>query len=173
MKSKLHDERYPISTQALFGVFTDRAFYEARYTSNRTRHEFLELGEKNGQFVIDVRQFIVVDLQRVPVLLRKLARSENVLRTRMVWDVKPGADGGYRGTHSFHVDGVPVNVGGSMQLMPDGAGCINRIRLDISSSIPLIGGKVAGFVAEKAEGALTKNYQQTRRYLAERGLAPA
>lgn len=173
MKSKNHDEHYPLATEALFRVFTDPAFYEERYTSDRTRHQFIELGERDGQFIIDVRQFLIVDHARMPALLRKLARNENVLHTRMVWELKPGADGSYRGTHSLHVDGVPVNVKGSMKLVPEGAGCVNHLRLDISSSIPLIGGKIAEFIAGKAEGALVKNYQHTRRYLAARGLVPA
>lgn len=171
MPSKQHQERYPLAAADLFRVFTDPAFYEARYTSDRTRHEFAELGARGDQFVIDVRQFVKVDPKRVPSLLSKLVRSENVVHTRITWNLKPNADGSYTGTHAFRIEGVPVEVKGSMRLQPAGdAACTNEIKLDISCSIPLIGGKVAGFIADKTTGALDKNYQHTCGYLKNCGL---
>ncbi|MFP5441437.1 MAG: DUF2505 domain-containing protein [Gammaproteobacteria bacterium] len=170
---KQHEERYPLSVEEMFRIFTDPAFYEARYSGSSARHEFVALGTRGGQFVCDVRQHLLVDSNRVPALARKLIREENVLHTRMVWELAAGPNGERRGNHSFRIEGVPVEVKGTMQLVPDGKGCINRIALDISCSIPLIGGKIAGMLGERADKMLDRNYVNTCRYLKEQGLVIA
>lgn len=170
---KQHEERYPVSVEEMFRIFTDPAFYEARYSGGSARYEFLELGTRGNQFVCDVRQYLVVDSNRIPALARKLVREENVLHTRMVWELASGPGGERRGSHSFRIDGVPVEVKGTMRLAPEGKGCVNHIALEISCSIPLIGGKIAGMLGDRADRMLDRNYVNTCRYLKDQGLTTA
>lgn len=63
--------------------------------------------------------------------------------------------------------GSPVTMGGTMTIEPDGDGCVLRIRGTVKAGIPLIGGKLEGFVGGEAQRTLADEYAFTRRWLAE------
>ncbi|MFZ5723337.1 MAG: DUF2505 domain-containing protein [Pseudomonadota bacterium] len=168
-----HEDRYPLSAEDMYRVFCDRAFYEARYAKGG-RYEFVEFGARGNQFIVDVRQFIALRSDtKIPALARRFVRDENVLRTTIRWNLEPDAGGERRGTHSFRIEGVPVEIDGTMRLVPVSGGCVNHIALDIRCTIPLIGGTVAAMLGERAGRTLARNQESTNRYLRERGLIPA
>ena len=55
--------------------------------------------------------------------------------------------------------GVPVSIKGTMVLSGDAKGCTNTVVLDVTSSIPLIGKKLAEFVGETAAAEGQKEYE--------------
>lgn len=169
-----HEERYPLPAEDIFRVFTDPGFYDARYSGGSARYEFLELGVRGGRFVVDVKQYLKVrEGTDLPAIARPFVRAENVLRTTMAWDLAPVNGGEYRGTHSFRIEGVPVDVQGTMRLSPLGGGCVNRIALQIRCNVPIVGGKIAAMIGERAGRMLVRNEENTRRYLLDRGLTTA
>lgn len=169
-----HEDRYVLPVDVMFGVFSDPVFYEKRYSGGSARYEFLELGVRGGRFVIDVRQYLRVrEGTDLPAVVRPFVRAENVLRTTMIWELAPDLAGAHRGTHSFRIEGVPVDVQGNMRLQPRDGGCVNHIDMEIRCNVPLIGGKIASMIGNRAERMLARNDENTRSYLRERGLASA
>lgn len=171
MKKMLHEDRYPLPVDDMFRVFTTRAFYEDRYSRSDGRYEFLHFGPRSGRFVVDVKQRMSLRAgSELPSFVRRFVREENVLHTVMEWDLQSTASGERHGVHRFHIDGVPVDVKGTMRMSPQAGGCINRIELNVHCAIPLIGGKIAALLAERAERSLSKNYESTCAWLRTQGL---
>lgn len=166
-----HEDIYPVGTDVLFSVYTDRDFYESRFNA-AGELEMLHFGERGGRFVIDMKRHIKVRPDaRIPPIARKFVRDVNVAHTVMEWDLSQGAS--RRGVHRFRIEGVPLEVVGSMHLEPRATGCANRMVLEVKCSIPLIGGKIAEMAADRAGKTLGKDYISTLKYLRERGLVEA
>ncbi|MFZ5756225.1 MAG: DUF2505 domain-containing protein [Pseudomonadota bacterium] len=167
-----HEDRYPLPVEDMFRVFTEKDFYEARYAGTDGRYEFVEFGPRGNTFVIDVKQHMKLRKgTALPAFAQRFVRDENILRTTIEWDMTGGSE--RRGVHRFRIDGVPVEVQGSMRMSPAADGCRNLIELNVTCSIPLIGGQIARMIAERAGASLKKNHDSTLRYLVARGLVPA
>lgn len=170
---KIHQENfYPLDVEQLFNVFTDKTYFEKFYSKGDGSFEFMECGERNGKFVIHVRRNIPLKKGAdIPALVKKFIGDAVVLHTTMEWEKT--RDNIFRGTYRFSADGVPVEVSGSMGLEPVEGGCVHRMDVNITCSIPLIGGKIAAMAGERAEKILQKDYAKTTAYLQDAGLIHA
>lgn len=159
---------YDISSDALYAVFTDRAYYDAYYGRSEAEYEFVEFGARGGRFIVDVRRHVRLKPgAHVPALVKKFVREVNVLHLVMEW--KQGENGVHHGTYRFEIEGMPVDIRGSTFIEPKGTGCVHRMDVNVTCGIPLIGGKIAAMAGERAEKSLTKDYEATLRYLREQG----
>lgn len=166
-----HEDIYPVPVDSLFEVFTDRAFYESRF-SGSGELELVHFGPRGGRFVIDMRRHVVTRPDaKIPPLVKRFVRDVNVVHTVMEWDLSKGD--ARRGVHRFRIEGMPLEVVGSAHLEPRPAGCANRMVLEVKCSVPLIGGKIAEMAGERAHSTLDKDYKATMKYLRERGLVQA
>jgi len=87
-----------------------------------------------------------------------LSPKQHVTQT----DVWSAADSKGRRSGTFAVEskGAPVRLHGTLQLVPRGAkGCTNTIDVTVECGVPLIGGKIADFVAGDTRRAL--DHEQT------------
>ena len=167
-----HEDIYPLPVADMLAVFTSRAFYDDRFASATGEIEFVEFGERGGRFVIDIRRHVAMRPgTHVPAIARKFIRDVNVTHTRMEWDLSKGET--HRGTYRFHIEGLPVDISGNMHLEPRAGGCVERVDMTIACSIPLIGGKIASMAGERAEKALARDAENTRKYLRRAGLVTA
>ncbi len=167
-----HEDIYTLAPGELFAVFTDRAFYEERYAKSEGETEFVHFGPRGGRFVIDVRRHVRMRAgAKIPAIAQRFVRDVNVFHTVMEWDLSKGES--HRGTYRFEIERVPVEVAGHMHLEPHAAGARNRIEANVRCSIPLVGGKIAEMLGEKAGGALKKDYESTLAYLRDKGLVTA
>lgn len=163
-----HEDIFPLPVETLFEVFTDRAYYESRFAGNGEL-ELVHFGPRGGRFVIDMRRHVVTRPDaKIPPLVKRFVRDVNVLHTVMEWDLSKGDS--HRGVHRFRIEGVPLDVVGNMHLEPRPGGCANRMLLEVTCSIPLIGGKIAAMAGERAGRTLTREFNGTMKYLREKGL---
>lgn len=173
MRKYHHEDRYPLPVADMYRLFTDRVFFEERYRLSGDQTEFAWFGPRNGRFIIDVRRHIRLKAgTQVPALARRFVRDVYVLHTQLDWDNSDGLavrTGNYR----FEVEGVPVQVAGTMRLAPQGTGSSNCIDVTIDCNIPLVGGKIAEMVGERVDSTMARDYQSTLRYLREHGLVVA
>lgn len=167
-----HEDLYPLSAEALFKVFTDRAFYEERFAASGGETEFLHFGPRGGRFVIDIRRHVTMRKgTQIPAFARRFVRDVNVMHTIMEWDLSQGES--RRGTCRFEIERLPAEVYGNMHLEPRANGCANRVDLTVHCSIPLVGGKIAEMMGERAGRSLHRDYESTRNYLVRKGLVTA
>jgi hypothetical protein len=166
---KLHRENaYPVAPGVLYGVFTDRAYYESALARGGDEWEFVEFGPRGKAFVVNTRRHIRLrNSASVPALARKFVREVNVMHTVSEWT--DAGDGRYTGRYSFEFEGVPVTIAGRLRIEPRGAGCVHLIDVDVDCSIPLIGGKIAAMMAERAEKSMLREYEEMCAWLRAQG----
>ncbi len=88
---------------------------------------------------------------------RFLPKDRRVVET---FDWAPAAgDGTRRGTWKADIPGAPARLGGTMRLEPTATGSRYTIEGQVKVSVPLIGGKAEGFIAEMVHRLAVKEHE--------------
>ena len=153
MKIKaLHQYNQDVDT--VFSRFHDPDFMKDKYAGIGARQiEVLECAGGDGRYTVKVRREVPAD---VPGILKKFLNPWNTLVQTEHWEGQAG--GPWRCKISIEIAGVPVSLGGEMELRSQEGGCVNDVRLEVKCGIPLIGGKLADFVGGDAEKAIQAEY---------------
>jgi Protein of unknown function (DUF2505) len=149
---------YQRSAATVFAVLTD--FDRVREKYEALGHGEVELisreEDKEGGVTLVTRR--VVPLELPGFAKRVLSPRQSVTQTD-TWS-GPDTDGVRTGTFAAVAKGTPVQVSGTMRLAPSGTRrCTNITDVTVDCKIPLIGGKVAGFVAGDTRRAV--DHEQT------------
>lgn len=136
---------YPCTADEVLDVLTDPELVRRKYEALGHRDVTLverDVAPDGGVRIVTRR---VVPLQLPGFAKRVLSPRQSVTQT----DVWSGPDdrGARTGTFEVAAAGTPVRVHGTLLLEPHGTrGCSNTIDVTVECSLPLIGGKIAGFV---------------------------
>ena len=157
---------YPAGPEQVYAMLVDPEFLRAKAASSGdTDVVVVESGPAAGGHRFVSRRTVALD---VPAFAKKLINPKNVLTQTDVW-ADPAADGSRTGTWQVDAKGVPVAMSGTMTLRPaPGGGTAAEIDGEVSSSVPLVGGKVAAYVAKEAEADLDRDHEFAVRWLKER-----
>lgn len=71
----------------------------------------------------------------------------------------PDADGTRHGTVTASFGGAPMSVDGTLGLRPHGASAVIDVVIHVKASVPLVGGKIEGFVGDMFMRALRREEQ--------------
>ena len=157
---------YPSSPEQVYAMLIDPEYVRAKAEhAGDTDVVIEESGPSADGFRLVSRRTVALD---VPGFAKKLLSPKNVLTETDVW-AEPAADGSRSGTWQVEAKGVPVAMSGTTTLSPrpDG-GTVGEIDGEVTSSVPLIGGKFASFVAKEAEVDLNRDHEFAVRWLKER-----
>ncbi|MBQ0753814.1 MAG: DUF2505 domain-containing protein [Gammaproteobacteria bacterium] len=161
---------YPVSARQLVDILTDKAFFAARFEMSAIENYHFDTFEKVGdELVIRVRQEVSLRPGNVPVFARKFIGNAYSLMQEYIWtetECEP-----YHAHYRFAVGNAPVDVSGSISVTDHDGKAQQIIRVNVTSSVPLIGNKIAALVAEKVESGLDSTYRGTMRYIEERILS--
>ena len=155
---------YQRSTKAVFGVLTDFDLVRQKYQA--LGHADIELVnfEKHADGGVTLVTRRVVPLELPGFAKRVLSPRQNVTQTD-TWTA-PDAHGVRTGTFTVAAARTPVQVDGTMRLAPSGTRrCTNEITATVRCNIPLIGGKIAGFVAGDTRRAIDHEQAWTSDHL--------
>lgn len=154
------EHKYNVDVDSLFALFQDPEFIIERYLETGSPSaSLLELSDDDG-VVIRVERVVEVD---VPAFLGKFMQpTTQVLQTEH-WHGEPG--GPYVNDMQVEIKGTPVKLHLGMQLQARGKGCVNLVEIDTKCGIPLIGSKIADFVARDAERTANLEYDFIKSYL--------
>jgi len=156
---------YEFSAKRVFAVLTDFDLVRAKYESlGHTDVELVSHDEgPDGAVTIVTRRVVPLEL---PGFAKKVLSPRQRVTQTDAWSA-PDPAGVRTGTFVVDATGTPVRVQGSLRLAPEGArACTNVIDTVVDCRIPLIGGKVAGFVAGDTRRAVDHELTWTRAYLA-------
>lgn len=154
------EHKYDVSVDSLFALFQDPEFILERYLETGSLSaSLLELSDDDG-VVIRVERVVQVD---VPAFLSKFMQPTTHVLQAEHWQGNAG--GPYVNDMQVEIKGTPVKLHISMELLAKGKGCVNRVEINTRCSIPLIGGKIADFVARDAERTANLEYDFIRAYL--------
>ncbi len=129
----------------------------------QSKHE--ALGAKNinlAQFDASEASLNVIIEREVPAdvpkAMKKFLGDWNLVKQTEAWTGTPGE--GYNCKIEIDIHGVPVTIKGTMELSPEGEGCVNSVFLDIKCGIPLVGKKLADLVGSQSKKSMREEYQQ-------------
>ncbi|MGD9701763.1 MAG: DUF2505 domain-containing protein [Acidimicrobiia bacterium] len=144
---------YQRPAEVVFAVLTDFDCVCEKYEALGHRHVELIARDEDADGGVTLVTRRVVPLELPGFAKKVLSPSQSVTQT----DVWSAADekGVRTGTFDVVGKGTPVRVHGSMRLAPNGKrGCTNATTASIECKVPLIGGKIAGFVAGDTKRAI-------------------
>ena len=158
---------YQRSADEVFAVLTDFDCVIEKYEA--LGHRDVELVSRDehadGGLTLVTRRVVPLEL---PGFAKKvLSPSQSVTQT----DVWSAVDENGVRTATFDVvgKGTPVHVHGDMRLAPNGKSrCNNVTNVSIDCKVPLIGGKIAGFVAGDTKRAVAHEQVWIKDHLAAR-----
>lgn len=149
---------YQRSATTVRDVLTD--FDRVREKYEALGHSDVELVSRDvgddGEVTLVTRRVVPLEL---PGFAKKVLSPRQSVTQTDTWSA-PDADGVSNGTFAVVGKGTPVQVRGTMKLAPASARrCTNVIRVTVECKIPLIGGKIADFVAGDTRRAV--DHEQT------------
>ncbi len=158
--SALH--KYPYPLDQVIAAFMSADFYRSKFAAVGARSvEVLEERRGDDSYIIVTQR--EVPLQGVPSVLKSFLGSWNRISQRERWEQ---AGDEFFNELQITAAGVPVDLSGTMMLRPEGSGCVNDVHMQVSCSVPLVGGKLVEFVAENTQRGLADEYRVISEYLA-------
>lgn len=137
--------RYGAPVDAVVDMFAQPDAVRARYEGMGHRDvEVLECERGDGTLRVRTRRVVDVDL---PGFARKVLSPTNTMVQTDEW--RAAGDGSWDGTFTVDVQGAPVQLRGSMRLVPAGDdACENTVTIRMDVKVPLVGGKIADWVGK-------------------------
>ena len=158
-----HTYEHPADT--VFAALTDVDAVRAKYEAIGQRDVNLvrrDLGDDGSVTLVTTR---VVPLDVPGFAKRFLSPSQTVTQTDE-W-AAPDPGGVRDGTFRVEGKGTPVSVRGTLHLAPTGpSSCTDVSVVTIECKVPLVGGKIADFVAKDTRAAVDHEQTWLREHLA-------
>ncbi len=159
MKLSLAHE-YDYDLQVVWAAFTDAGFIQAKYEGVGARAiRIQQCSESDEGFDLVVEREVELD---APALLQSFLGAWNKVVQTEHWRQVHGE---YVNEFSVSSAGIPVNIEGVGLLKRDDEGCIYEIDVHITSEVPLVGNKLAQFVAESTERSLDEEFDYISEHL--------
>lgn len=129
--------------EVVLRMLTDVGFYRGKYDALGFKGISVE-EDAEGQkgFTVLARYQAAADMS-VPKWAQRVLPQQVHVQQKDHWDVGTG-----RGTLEIRVGNVPVDITASMQLTASDGGCVNRLDWHFACTVPLLGKRIADFVAD-------------------------
>lgn len=105
-----------------------------------------------------------VGAEKLPSVVRSLHRGDLFVDRHESWTI---IEGRYSGIAQATVSGIPGEITAHTELRSRGEGTLLEITGEVRIRIPLVGGKLEGFVAEQVTHLLAREAEYSAQWLAE------
>jgi hypothetical protein len=141
MKRVSHTLTYPGTTvETVYGMFADPAFRTAVSEAQRVIDFSCDITPSGAGMKVKLQEAHGTD--RIPSFAQKLVGNEIRFIREESWTSPSGAD------VQVTIPDKPADMNGSTSLTQTGEDVIQQIDLGVKVSIPLVGGKLEGLVAD-------------------------
>ena len=159
---------YAAPPDVVFMMMTDPDVLAARYGALGHRDiritEHRESGD--GAATVASRRSVPMD---VPGFAKRFLSPTNTIEQHDRWNT-PAADGSRSGTWEVSAKGVPVTTGGTLRITPGAKRTtVVEVTGEVTSSVPIVGSKLAGFVAGDVQRTLSAEEAFNDDYLEQHG----
>ena len=155
---------YKHSADSVFAVLTDVDLIRAKYEAlGQSGIELLSRDEADdGSLTIVTRRIVRLDL---PGFAKRVLSPRQTVTQTDAWSA-PDAKGTRVCTFTVDAKGTPVKIAGTLRLARKGArACTDTTDVTIECKVPLIGGKLADFVAGDTRRAVDHEHAWTSSHL--------
>ena len=136
---------YAAPPDAVFTMMTDPDVLTAKYAAlGHADVRITEHAVERAAVTVCSKRSVPMD---VPGFAKRFLSARNTVEQRDHWEA-PASDGSRTGTWQVRAAGVPVTAGGTLRITPGPKHTtVVEIAGEVTSSVPLVGGKLAAFVA--------------------------
>lgn len=127
---------YPADVDAVVAMLSDPEFQRGRTARLKPENLDCQVAPAGEGFRAQVSG--AVTPTRLPAVASKLIRSAVSFSVTETWS-GPAADGGRTGDLAVSVKGAPVQVGGTMKMLPGQGSTTVELDLDLRVTVPLVG----------------------------------
>ncbi len=151
----------PFSVEKVYQTYGDPTHIEEKQRFLGSRNINIQQCDQNPtSFDLKVVREVPAE---APAMLKKFIADWNRLSQEEHWEGNP--TDGYHAHMIVAIEGVPVSIRGEIELRPDGDGCLHSLVLEFECNIPLVGKKLAEFVAGKTEETMRSEFAFVVDYL--------
>lgn len=155
---------FSVPAARLCEVLTSKAFFDARHAlSGASQYRYDAFGDTEHGFLVRIVRQLDLSARQVPGFARRFVGESAALTMEFLWTHTQAPP--YRAELRCSIGRLPVNVQGSMTIDDEGGAARQTLALDIDSSLPLVGGKLAALVAAQLDKGLQSDYRATMAYL--------
>ncbi|MFE8070867.1 DUF2505 domain-containing protein [Marinobacteraceae bacterium S3BR75-40.1] len=154
---------FEASPERLLDTFFDEKAIKAKNDAlgyRNVRVVALERSEDTARLVV---QREVQASAPIPSALKSFHQEWSSIEQEEHWE--RGSDGQWQCELRIRVKGVPVKLRGAMTLQEEGQRTTNCIRLKVDCNVPLMGKKIARFLAEDSRVKMDAEYEVLRNQL--------
>jgi hypothetical protein len=164
-----HEHEFAVPPSKLLEVLTSRAYFEARFAMSGVDDFWFDAYEETERgFLIRVLRELEIRSDKVPAFARRFLGQHYTLTQEFLWTRR--AELPYRAEYRFKLGDIPVTVFGEMRITGENGHAGQQYRVEVDSTVPVIGRKLVGLVSERVDKALESDYRGTLKYLRQQGL---
>lgn len=157
---------YQGSVAQVHSAFADEHFWLARLEDSGADDAILDSLEIAADGTVAVTTTQVLRADRLPGFVTQLHRDDLHITRKESWSAIV-ADRS-TATIAAHIPGAPVATHGAGNLYPNGAGSTVDLRITVEVKIPLVGGKVEGFIGSQLAELLISEQRFTTAWILDR-----
>ncbi|MGM0766580.1 MAG: DUF2505 domain-containing protein [Pseudomonadota bacterium] len=154
------EQPYETGLDRVLGAFFDESQIQtknARLGARNLRIAELQRDETFGKLVIEREMTTSAE---VPGILASFHREWNQVRQEEHWFRKDDAE--WHCEFRVHIKNVPAKIQGIMKLKGSRERCTNHVSLNVRCDVPMLGKKVARFLAEDSRAKIEQEYSVIR-----------
>ena len=154
---------YDAGLDRVLGAFFDEAHIQEKNQRLGSRNVNIpELTRDDLSAKVVVEREMTASTE-VPGILASFHKEWNRVRQEEHWFRKD--DDEWHCEFRVRIDGVPAKIKGEMRLQGNGNRCINYVNLSVRCDMPLLGKKVARFLADDSHAKIEREYEVIRQLL--------
>ena len=154
---------YDATCDQVFAMMVDPAYVEAKLTGTGGKNPQIEVSEEGSGTIVKAIRDLPAN---VPSFVKSFTGESIHVDETDRWS--PADDLGARTCAvALTFEGTPSTVSGSLNLRPEGDGCVIDTKFEIKVSVPLVGGKIESVIGEQIERGINKENQIGRDWLAK------
>jgi hypothetical protein len=160
-----HEISYEAPTSAVHRMITDPEFQSQRAKAgNPEQAESSVVTTPDGEVTITVNRLMAVQL---PGMLQRLTGDRVRILETQTWQPDDPEATTQTGRLTAGISGHPGGVEGTLRLAGGPDGTTVTVDADIKVNVPLVGGKIEGFIAEMLIKFLNKEQELGRAWLSK------
>jgi hypothetical protein len=156
---------YEGSVEQVHRAFADEKYWHARLADSGVDDATLDrLDVENGSIVVHTTQVLRAD--RLPAIATQFHRGDLRIEREEHWSSVAGGES--TATVGGTISGAPVSLDGTAKLIPGASGKGSRLefKTSVEVRIPLVGGKVEGFIVSQLADLVIAEQRFTTAWIA-------